>query len=198
MSDFQSDGTSKAALRQDMQLARKNQAEKDRFSLRVTDRLVAMPQYQAAGCVMWYVDVRDEVRTRNALFDQFNHRRRVVVPYCVGDQLGLFELRSPSELAPGRFGILEPRKALREEANRVVAAEELDLVVVPGVAFDRTGGRLGHGKGFYDRCLQATREDTVRVGLAFDCQIVSRVPVESHDIVMDWVVTENEVIACVH
>lgn len=196
MSKSERDGNSKVALRKDMQLARKNQADKDAFSLHATDRLVAMPQYQRSHCVMWYVDVRDEVRTRNALFDQLTEHGRVVVPYCVGDQLGLFELRNPLELAVGRFGILEPRETLREDLARRVLAEELDLVVVPGVAFDRTGGRLGHGKGFYDRCLQAIRADTLRVGLAFDCQIVSQVPVESHDIAMNWVVTEKETIDC--
>jgi len=64
-------------------------------------------------------------------------------------------------------------------------------VIVPGVAFDRNGGRIGHGKGYYDKLLQSVRDDSLRVGLAFECQIVDIIPKQSHDASMDYVVTEN-------
>ena len=87
--------------------------------------------------------------------------KRVVVPYCVGRRLELFRLTDMDELAEGTFTILEPRPELRERPERRVDVAEVDLVVVPGVAFDARGGRLGHGQGYYDRLLdaRAARDD---------------------------------------
>jgi 5-formyltetrahydrofolate cyclo-ligase len=74
-----------------------------------------------------------------------------------------------------------------------VGVEELDLVVVPGVAFDRAGGRMGHGKGYYDKLLEHARPDTPLVALAFECQLFPEIPAEAHDVFMDKVVTEAAV-----
>ncbi|MFN9916399.1 MAG: 5-formyltetrahydrofolate cyclo-ligase, partial [Pirellulaceae bacterium] len=102
-------------------------------------------------------------------------------------------LESMDELELGMYRILEPKVALRSVAAKHLQPEDLDLVMVPGVAFDRHGGRTGHGKGYYDKLLQHARADAPLVALAFECQLFEEIPAESHDIYMDKVVTEAAV-----
>ena len=175
---------------------RRRQTNKDENSRQIIKRLLAMPEYQSSGNVMWYVDVRDEVRTRHALPIALASDREIVVPYCDGDDLRLFRLHKIGDLLPGAFGILEPRQELRHDADRKVDPGELDFVVVPGVAFDRDGGRLGHGRGFYDRLLAQVDAETTLVGLAFECQIAAKVPISGHDVAMDWLVTQRRTLRC--
>lgn len=172
---------------------RRRQQDKDRLSRVICAKLAALPQYAAAGTVMFYVDVRDEVRTRHFFPQVRQQGKRIVVPYCVGDRLGLFLLESIDELAAGTFGILEPKSELRQRRDRAVEPEAIDLIVVPGVAFDRRGGRLGHGRGYYDRLLERVRPDTALVALAFACQLFAEVPLEPHDVTMDVVITEEAI-----
>lgn len=194
-----SDGrlASKVVFRQSALLARRAQPDKERLSQQIIDRVMKQPQYADARCVLWYVDVRDEVRTRHALPGAIDRAiandQRMVIPYCDGQDLQLFELRSMDELESGRFGILEPKPELRLLDHRSVAIQDVDLVLVPGVAFDRSGGRIGHGKGFYDRCLRDAKPETCLMAIAFACQVFDRVPTERHDIMMDVVVTEHGV-----
>lgn len=153
-----------------------------------------MPVYRDAKFAMWYVDVRDEVRTRAAIRDSLGGPVQVVVPWCDGMHLQLFRLREMADLETGRFGILEPKASLRRSSQHRVSAEEIDVILVPGVAFDANGGRLGHGAGFYDRFF--SRCDGVRVGLAYECQLVDAIPMADHDVRVDWLVTETQVRDC--
>jgi 5-formyltetrahydrofolate cyclo-ligase len=97
------------------------------------------------------------------------------------------------ELELGMYRILEPRAELRSVQEKKVLPQELDFVMVPGVAFDREGGRTGHGKGYYDKLLQHARPDAPLVALAFECQLFPEIPMQPHDIFMDAVVTEEAV-----
>lgn len=183
----------KTAIRTAAHAARKAQPDKEAVSARITDRVMEMPQYRDAHCVMWYVDVRDEVRTRHALPEALTQGKKVIVPYCVDGELELFWLESMDELELGMYRILEPRAELRSVQEKKVLPQELDFVMVPGVAFDREGGRTGHGKGYYDKLLQHARPDAPLVALAFECQIFPEIPMQPHDIFMDAVVTEEAV-----
>jgi 5-formyltetrahydrofolate cyclo-ligase len=183
----------KNVIRQQAHENRKQQPDKEELSRRIVDRFVALPEYEAAQTVMYYVDVRDEVRTRHALPAALASGKRIVVPYCKEGELELFHLESMDELELGMYRILEPKVALRSVAAKHLQPEDLDLVMVPGVAFDRHGGRTGHGKGYYDKLLQHARADAPLVALAFECQLFEEIPAESHDIYMDKVVTEAAV-----
>jgi 5-formyltetrahydrofolate cyclo-ligase len=97
------------------------------------------------------------------------------------------------ELQTGMYGILEPRTELRAIEAKRVDPVELDLIMVPGVAFDRRGARTGHGKGYYDKLLQHARPDCPLVALAFECQVFDEIPTEPHDIFMDRIITESTV-----
>ena len=151
--------------------------------------LSALAPYRSAEVVLWYVSMPSELVTSPAIEAALAEGKRVAVPWCDGDDLGLWRLESVSELEPGTWGIPEPPPSRREEPERLVAPEAIDLVVVPGLAFDRRGRRLGHGKGYYDRLL--ARSSAVRAGLCYEAQVFPNVPAGPRDAVMDWLVTER-------
>lgn len=185
--------TRKAAIREQARRARVAQPDKDAVSRRIVSAFMQLPAYQAARTVLFYVDAGSEVRTRHRLADAIVSGKRVVVPWCVVEtnELELFHLEDVTELTEGAYKILEPAEGLRAAAGKRVAPEELDLVMVPGTAFDPRGGRMGQGKGYYDRLLARVRPDAPLVALAFDCQIFDAIPAAPHDVFMDLVLTET-------
>lgn len=180
----------KQNLRERAHAARNAQTDKDELSARILDTFMGLPEYSRAGTVMFYVDVRSEVRTRQHFPMALASGKKIVIPYCVDGELQLFHLESMDELSLGMYRILEPKPELRSVAAKHVDVEELDLVMVPGVAFDRRGARSGHGKGYYDKLLEHARPDAPLVALAFECQMFDEVPTQDHDIFMDKVITE--------
>ena len=183
----------KQLIREQAHANRNAQPDKDEISRRIVAAFMAQPEYAAARAVMFYVDVRSEVRTRNDLEAALQTGKKIVVPYCVDGELELFHLESMDELELGMYRILEPKADLRPVAAKRVNVEELDLIMVPGVGFDRRGGRTGHGKGYYDKLLEHARLDTPLIALAFECQLFPEIPMQSHDMLMDKVVTESAV-----
>lgn len=183
----------KQSIRLEAEANRRAQPQKDELSRIICGKFAALPEYAEAATVMFYVHVRSEVRTRGFLRQALGEGKRLVVPYCLGDELRLFLLRSMEELATGTYGIPEPKPELRELSARCVDISQLDLIMVPGVGFDRQGGRLGHGKGYYDRLLGRARPDTPRVALAFECQVFAKIPMLPGDVSMDKVITEKGV-----
>lgn len=180
--------------------ARNGQTDKDAVSRIICDRFLAHPAYQAAKTVMWYSHCRSEVRTQAALQRELATDKCIVIPYCAKDEwghnkLGLWLLEDFAELVPGMWGILEPPAQRWGEPGKEIAPEQLDCIMVPGVAFDRNGGRLGNGAGYYDRLLKDVRADAVLIGVCFESQLVEQVVMEAHDVVMDVVITEKSLYA---
>lgn len=187
----------KAELRQRAVSVRRKLGDKPQRSRQCLEQACSLESFKTASTVLWYIDVRGELMTTDAVGQELiANERRCVVPYCDGDELRLVEIQRWDELETGAFGILEPAPAIRELEPRHVSIRDVDLVFVPGVAFDRCGGRLGYGKGYYDRLLSQAPERLVRIGLAFDCQVLTALPTQPHDIPMHWIVTESEVLAC--
>jgi 5-formyltetrahydrofolate cyclo-ligase len=184
----------KKAIREQAHANRKGQDNKDELSQKICETFAALPEYQAAGTVLFYIDVRTEVRTRQYLATALGHGKKIAVPWCRSDgHLELFALTSIDELEVGMYKILEPRQNLRELPEKRVDIKEIDLIMVPGVAFDRRGARMGHGFGYYDKLLEHSRPDTPLVALAFECQLFSEIPTQPHDIFMDKIITERAV-----
>ena len=183
----------KQQIREQAHAARRSQENKEQVSEQIMERFMALPAYEAAKTVMFYIDVRAEVRTRQSLPAALASGKKIVVPYCVDGELELFHLEDMDELEIGMYKILEPRAELRDLDSKRVDVAELDLIMVPGVAFDRRGGRTGHGKGYYDKLLQHARMDTPLVAVAFECQLFDAIPTDDHDIYMDCLVTEADV-----
>jgi len=173
---------------------RRNQEHKEELSRAICEKFVALPAYAAARTVMFYVDVRTEVRTRDYLATALSHGKKIVVPWChESGELELFWLRSMDDLAIGMYKILEPKSELRLLPDRQVPVTELDLIMVPGVAFTCNGARMGHGKGYYDKLLEHARPDAPLVALAFECQLFPEIPTQEHDVFMDKIITEATV-----
>ncbi len=184
----------KKILREQAHANRNAQPDKDELSQRICAAFAALPAYAAARTVLFYVDVRSEVRTRQYLPTALTHGKKIVVPWCNDrGELELFHLERMDELALGMYRILVPRPELRALPEKQVGPRALDLVMVPGVAFDRTGARMGHGKGYYDKLLQHARADAPLVALAFECQLFPEIPMANHDVFMDQIITEQAV-----
>ncbi len=185
----------KKQQRSDAYKARNDQPDKDHLSQIICDKFISQKAYQQAETIMWYLHCRSEVRTLSAIMTQLNNSKRIIIPYCTKDpkghnKLGLWLLEEMAELSPGTWGILEPPKTRWSELNKQVSAEELDLIMVPGVAFDRLGGRLGNGAGYYDRLLKEVSPKTQLTAVCYESQLCDKVIMEKHDIYMHTILTE--------
>ena len=182
----------KQSIRRKAQENRRRQENKEILSQQIMETCLALPTVRQAETLLFYMSVRDEVRTVSVLPQVLAGGWKVVVPWCSdsGD-LELFPLNSMNELQVGRFGIPEPGRSLRDLEGKHITMTEIDAVLVPGVAFDRNGGRLGRGYGYYDRLLQQARKDCLLAGLAWECQLFPEIPMDEHDVFMDCVVTET-------
>jgi 5-formyltetrahydrofolate cyclo-ligase len=149
--------------------------------------------FSSAEVVCSYVDFRDEVETAELIAELLLEGRRVAVPvheHGAAQPLVFAEIHSLSEMVRNHFGILQPPRA----AARLVPTAAIPLFLVPGLAFDPAGHRLGYGLGCYDRAFADAAPGALKVGLAFELQILESVPAGPHDVPMDFVVTEDRVI----
>jgi 5-formyltetrahydrofolate cyclo-ligase len=188
----------KARLRRTAYDARNAQGDKDRVSEAAVATLMQLPEYQAAQTVLWYLDCRSELRTRHALPAALASGKQIVIPYCTVDDSGankldLWRLERLDELVVGKWSILEPPRERWGEPGKTIDPQQIDMVIVPGVAFGRDGGRMGNGQGYYDRLLQHVRPDCPLIGLCYECQMFDNLIVSPHDVFMDMVVTERAV-----
>jgi 5-formyltetrahydrofolate cyclo-ligase len=182
--------TAKRRLRDEAAALRRGMSprEVETRSAVIQEALLALEEYAAARVVHAYVGVKgNEVRTDRLLLETLRSGRRLAVPRVDGDELAHHEIRAMSELRASRFGLLEPAP----DAPRVDPSE-LDLVVVPGVAFDRAGNRLGLGRGYYDRFLAGI--DAPAAALLYRTQLVDVVPAGPRDVPVDLLVTDTGVL----
>lgn len=182
--------TLKRRLRAQLRSGSAGRTGQDELSRPIWERLFSLTEYRRAGTVLAYVDMPGEVRTQPYLAAVQGQGKQLVVPYCDGQELRLFFLESLADLSPGTLGILEPKPELRALPTRRADVSVLDLLIVPGMAFDRRGARLGHGKGYFDRLLSRVPPAASLVGLAFEWQVLPELPMLPHDVYMDLVVTE--------
>ena len=164
-------------------------------SLVIQERVLSLSEFRSARIVCAYMAMPHEVRTALIFETARELGKRTCIPaYRSDDELyGLSEWTAGEALVPGHHGVLEPAEL------RWIDIEAVDLMIVPGLAFDMKGGRVGRGKGHYDRILgSAENRSFVAVGLAFGFQVFESVPVEPHDIVLDAVITEKECVLRTH
>lgn len=151
----------------------------DRQSAVICQKIEQHPDFIKAERVMLYNALPDEVRTAD-LIARWRDKKTIVLPTVVGDDIIPVALNNDTAFAVGDFNILEPQ-------NEPYTGD-FDLIIVPGVAFDPQGNRMGRGKGYYDRFL-VKYPAVKKIGICFDFQLVDEIPAEPHDIRMDEVVS---------
>lgn len=156
------------------------------LSEKILNRLEETELFRRASCIALYHAIPGEVQTAGFIEKWFD-KKQLLLPLVVGDDLRLLPYKGSNSLTPGSFGILEPT-----DTETAVAESDVDLIIVPGVAFDRQLNRMGRGKGYYDRLLSTLQAH--KIGICFNFQLQESVPVEPFDKKMDIVITENEVI----
>ncbi|MCP4410825.1 MAG: 5-formyltetrahydrofolate cyclo-ligase [Gammaproteobacteria bacterium] len=183
----------KDSLRRRGYAARKAQQDKDMLSRKTCNTLIKLPEYQDSDTVLWYLDQRSELRTQHAIPAALASSKKVTIPYCVGNELHLWWLHGLDELASGSYGILEPPAHRWNDHDRAVDVKQLDLVIVPGVGFDRQGHRLGNGQGYYDRLLSKAGPNTLFIALCYESQIFNEIPATPTDVNMHMIITEKQI-----
>ncbi len=180
----------KQSLRSAMLARRRNISASDRAAWgdAAQTGLLSSPEYAAATVLALYSPVHDEVPTSGIFHAARTGGKRLVYPRVVGGDLEFVEVSDLGELRPGRFGIPEPT------GDNILPLAAVDLMVIPGVAYDLEGFRLGYGKGCYDRLLQGLKMRPRRVGFCYELQLLDSLPVENHDIAMHLLITESRIL----
>ena len=168
-------------------------AQREIWNCRIAELFAGWLIYQQCRSVMFYVATADETATAGLIEDALYRGKQVYAP-LLGTQYGEMSaaaIKRSQDLVAGKYGLKMPPP----DSAPLGVGESIDLVVVPGVTFDRTGNRLGMGAGYYDRFFSRTRH-AVRLGLAWECQVVAEAPCEPHDIRMHYLLTEAGLITC--
>jgi 5-formyltetrahydrofolate cyclo-ligase len=167
---------------------RLRQEDKDILDRAIFEKTISARWYLAAKTIFVYVSYKNEVDTHNIINYSLKAGKRVCVPKVISLREGMraVEIASFSELRKGSLGILEPEYT----EDRNISPMGIDLLLMPGVAFDRQGGRVGYGGGFYDRFLMKVRPGTPKIALSYSFQIFERVPMEEQDIRIDGLITD--------
>lgn len=164
----------------------------DKYSFLIKENFFSLPEVKKAQNFFIFVNFRSEVKTIPIINELINKDKKIIVPYSdiENKRLILCYINSISELKIGNYGILEPDINNSRRAD----LKDIDLAVIPGSAFDESGGRVGYGGGFYDRVIPDLRSDVPKIALAFDFQVIEKVPMGYYDKRMDIIVTERRIL----
>ena len=184
-------GTRKRGLRKRILAARRSLTEEKRaaYSAAITEQVLSLEALKRARTVFAYAAMEDEVQTETLISSLLGMGKRVAIPFVTGKRvIEAVLVPSMDALEYGAYHIL----TVKEEQRIIVPPQEIDCVLVPGVAFGLDGARLGMGGGYYDAFLPKAGQ-AARIALAFHCQIAERIPQETYDCGVDWIVTEQGV-----
>jgi len=171
-------------------LSEKEQNDKTQ---KIEDRLFEFANFQEAAIVLLYINSINEVRTNNIIKRCFDYDKTLVLPAFETSKYEIKLLRVDnleSDLKTGPRKIREPI----ESKCKIVPIENVDIAIIPSIALDEKGGRIGTGEGYYDRLIPRLSVTTRKVALAFESQIIPQVPTESHDKHVDIIITEKRII----
>ena len=169
-----------------------NQAEQIAKSEQIIVNLLELPVIQRAATLFVYVNFRSEVRTVSFIKQCLQEKKNVGVPvtHVHEKRLQVIQIHDlEKDLHKGYCGIPEPIAVLQQTME--IEPSTIDVAIVPGSVFDRQGGRLGYGGGYYDRFLAEAAPRAKRIALAYELQLVDTIKLQPHDQLMDWVITEK-------
>ncbi|MDR0394575.1 MAG: 5-formyltetrahydrofolate cyclo-ligase [Tannerella sp.] len=155
------------------------------LSQKICRRLIQTEAFQKANRIALYYSIKGEVETVS-LIEEWYRKKKIALPAVSGKDLLFYAYTGKENLAAGAFGIREPKP------SELITREEIDLFILPGIAFDHNRNRMGRGKGYYDRFLSETNKPVI--GLCFGFQLKDRIPTEKHDKKMTFVITEDKII----
>lgn len=182
----------KNILREEMKKKRKalTHEQIEEKSRRITEQAFTVNAYESARCICVYLAAFNEPRTMDIISRAIADGKKVCVPVTdtASGTLSLSYISGTNSLVRGAYGIFEP--------SVIDAADEsdVDMIFVPGIAFDEGGSRIGFGKGYYDRLLENTR--AVRAGICYEFQVCGKICADDHDIPMDIIITEEGIRIC--
>lgn len=185
---------SKASLRKQILASRDRLPEDNRLSISavIADKFLSTDFYKDSRVIWAYWPFGSEINTAPIVHRALSENKKVILPKVEKQKLLLYEIDDPQvQLVPGTYGIMEPVIKGCHPAR----IKDIDLIMVPGIVFDRKCNRLGYGGGYYDRMLPSL-DKAVKIALCFGLQLVDFIPVEKHDIKVDIIITEFEVINC--
>lgn len=179
----------KKELRKEILHKRNNMLKDDveKNSNVIIDKILSLDIYKQSKVVFVYMDFKNEVKTSEFIKHMLSEKKRVVIPYTdtLNTVLIPSEITKEADLIKNSFGYYEPKNIVP------VALEEIDLVIVPGVVFDKSLNRIGFGKGYYDRILSKLKPSAKKVAVAHDFQVLDSIPKDEHDVKMDMIITEK-------
>jgi len=167
--------------------------KKNKYSQNIFEKLRTIDEYFHSKNIMFYVATKYEVQTENMIKESIKGAKNIFIPIMNNTTINLVPsllIDFDKELEKNKQGILEPKK----EFQRISCPEKIDLIILPGIAFDTEGNRLGRGKGYYDRFLERANVFSPKIALAFECQIIEKIPVDDKDIPVDTIITEKRII----
>ena len=181
----------KNSIRQYMLTKRRalSPAEVESRSLQVQKSFLQSDEYCCTESLVLYAPIRNEVDTAELRRHAISMGKRVFYPVVDGDVLIFRQFRSSDDLSKGTFGIDEPVKTCP-----ICAPEDIDIIVIPGVAFDLKGSRIGYGKGYYDKTLHLLEGTGKLIGFSYDFQLLNEIIGEPHDVAIDVIFTETRTI----
>jgi 5-formyltetrahydrofolate cyclo-ligase len=192
MEEFQK---TKADIRKEISasVGKLSKAELAEKTKAIEDRLFDFANFLESKIALLYMDRDYEVGTSGIIKRAYAYNKIVILPLVTSNpkELLLYKIDKPeTDLKPGPNGVPAPDP----ESCRSVPHDCIDIAVIPGLAFDEKGGRIGSGRGYYDRLIPSLPVTTRKVALAYDCQIIAQVPMESHDKYVDIIITDQRII----
>ncbi len=174
-------------------LAKRNSLSKNEVEAKsrlIWEKLGALPEFQKAKTIMFYYSVNNEVQTKGLIEKAIKEGKVVALPATEFEKRKMIpaKIESVNDVEKTPQGLFEPKE------KKEIKTKELDLIILPGVAFDRQGHRIGMGKGFYDSLLRKTSTKISLIGICFDENFEELIPIESHDVKMDIIVTDRQVV----
>ncbi len=174
---------SKTEIRDNIKKIRKelNPAKKESLDKTIIAKINSNSRVQNAETILIYMSHKNEVDIINFISENIN-KKNLVLPKVNKNNLDLYLIESLEDLEEGAYGIMEPKTSCKS-----IKPEDIDLAFIPGIAFDKNGHRIGYGKGYYDKLSKDLK--CQKIGLAYDFQIVDEIPFESHDVPVDFIIS---------
>lgn len=182
----------KKEMRKKILSIRNNMSKEDveNNSNAIMDIILSLDIYKLSKVVFIYMDFKNEVITSNLIRHMLSEKKRVVIPYTdtISTVLIPSEITKEDDMILNTFGYYEPKNI------SPVAIKDIDLVIVPGVIFDKNLNRIGFGKGYYDKILNQLKPSAKKLAVAHEFQVLEKIPTEEHDVKMDMIITEKSIL----